>query len=133
MNTTTLEFLEKYGALIFIVGLLGFIFLVFALVFGVLLFLRRRRARKVEALMAVGKPGEATVLALEDTGMRINRNPHVIIVLEVRIPNYPPYQVRKTVTIPVIRVPQVQPGSVVSVMADPTQPHNPDMVGLLLK
>lgn len=89
--------------------------------------------KKAEALMATGKQGEATVLALEDTGVRINSQPRVSIVLEVRIPGYAPYQVQKNMLVPLIRLSQVQVGSVVAVMADPSEPNNPDKVGLLLR
>lgn len=89
--------------------------------------------KKAEELMATGQQGEATILALQDTGMRINDNPRVTIVMEVRIPGYAPYQVQKTVTIPLINLSQVQVGAVVAVMADPSQPNNPDKVGLLLR
>lgn len=95
--------------------------------------IQKDNQKKAEALMATGRQGEATVLALQDTGMRINDDPRVALVLEVRIPGYPPYQVQKTMTLPLIRMSQVQVGSVVAVMADPTQPGNPDKVGLLLR
>jgi hypothetical protein len=95
--------------------------------------MRQDNQKKAEALMATGKQGEATILALQDTGMRINDDPRVAIVMEVRIPDYPPYQVQKTITLPLIRMSQVQVGAVVAVMADPTQPNNPDKVGLLLR
>lgn len=36
-------------------------------------------------------------------------------------------------TLPLIRMAQVQVGSVVQVMADPIQPANPDKLGLLLR
>jgi hypothetical protein len=36
-------------------------------------------------------------------------------------------------TVPMIKLPQVQPGLVVAVLADPADPTNPDKVGLLLK
>lgn len=96
-------------------------------------FIMRSNQKKAEALMATGKQGEATVLQLSDTGMRINDDPRVGLLLEVRIPGYPPYQVQKTVTVPLIRLSQVQVGAVVAVMADPTQPNNPDKLGLLLR
>jgi hypothetical protein len=51
----------------------------------------------------------------------------------VGLPGRAPYQVQKTVTIEMIRLPQVQPGSVVQVLVDPSQPNNPDKVGLLLR
>jgi hypothetical protein len=96
-------------------------------------YLMRSNQKKTEALMATGTPGEATILQLADTGMRINDNPRLSLLLEVRIPPYPPYQVQKTMTVPMIRMSQVQVGSVVAVMADPTQPNNPDKLGLLLR
>ena len=100
---------------------------------GIPIYLMRQNQKKTQALMATGTQGEATILQLEDTGMRINDDPRVAITMEVRIPGYPPYQVRKTMTLPLIRMAQVQVGSVVGVLADPTQPANPDKVGLLLR
>lgn len=95
--------------------------------------MNQNNQKKAEELMATGQQGEATILALQDTGMRINDDPRVAIVMEVRIPGYAPYQVQKTITLPLIRMSQVQVGSIVAVMADPTQPNNPDKVGLLLR
>ncbi len=83
--------------------------------------------------MATGTQGEATVLALKDTGMLVNNQPRVRIRLEIRLPGYAPYQIEKTMTIPLIRLSQVQVGSVMGVMVDPTQKDNPDKVGLLLR
>ena len=96
-------------------------------------YIMRNNQKKMQNLVATGIQGEATILQLEDTGMRINDNPRIAVVLEVRLPGYPPYQVRKTMTVPMIRMSQVQVGAVVVVMADPTQPGNPDKVGLLLR
>ncbi len=93
----------------------------------------RNNSKKAEALMATGTQGEALIVQMEDTGMLINNNPRVALLLEVQIPGYAAYQVKKTVTVPLIRLSQVQPGSVVRVMADPTQPTNPDKIGLLLQ
>lgn len=93
----------------------------------------RKEKKKTEILMASGVKGEATVLKLEDTGTRIKDNPRVNILLEVRIPGYSPYQVQKTVTIPLVRLSQIQEGSVVAVMADPSHPTNPDKVGILMR
>lgn len=95
--------------------------------------MNQNNQKKAEELMATGQQGEATILALQDTGMLINNNPRVTIVMEVRIPGYAPYQVQKTATIPLINLAQVQPGSVIPVLADPSQPNNPDKVGLLLR
>jgi hypothetical protein len=73
------------------------------------------------------------VLALQDTGMFINNNPRVTLQLEIRLPTIAPYQLTKTMTVPLIRLSQVQTGSVVQVMVDMSDPTNPDKVGLLLK
>ena len=97
------------------------------------IYFYRNSRKKAEALMAVGTQGEATILALQDTGMFINNNPRVTVQLEVRMPNFAPYQITKTVTVPIIRMAQVQTGSVVQVMVDMSDPTNPDKVGLLLK
>lgn len=97
------------------------------------IYLMKQNQKKVQNLMATGIQGEATILQLEDTGMRINDDPRIAVTMEVRLPGYPPYQVRKTMNVPMICMSQVQVGLVVAVMADPTQPGNPDKVGLLLR
>ncbi|MEW5870959.1 MAG: hypothetical protein AB1894_16920 [Chloroflexota bacterium] len=104
----------------------------FALTFGLIFYFNRSNRKKAEALMATGRQGTATVLGLQDTGMRINDNPRISVLLEVNIPGYPVYQVQKSMVIPMIKISQVQVGSTVGVMADPTQPANPDKLGLLL-
>jgi hypothetical protein len=109
------------------------IFGTFLLIGGIWFFMARTKKKKTAALMETGQQGVATVLSLEDTGMRINDDPRVKIGLQVQIEGYPPYQVIKTMTIPLIRMSQVQVGSTVSVLADPNEPQNPDKVGLLLR
>ncbi len=100
---------------------------------GIPIWYFQNQRKKAEALMATGKQGEATILSLQDTGMRINDDPRVKVLLEIRIPGYAPYQIEKTVTVPMIRLSQVQVGAIVGIIADPTQPNNPDKVGLLLR
>jgi hypothetical protein len=93
----------------------------------------RKNKMKAEALRSTGKPGEATIMQLQDTGVRVNENPRLSLLLEVRIPGYSPYQVRKTLTVPQIRLSKFQEGAIVEVLADPSQPTNPDKVGILLR
>lgn len=100
---------------------------------GIPLYMMRNNQKKLQNLAATGKQGEATILQMQDTGMRINDNPRLTLLLEVRIPGYPPYQVNKTLTMEMIRMPQIQPGMVVACLADPSDPTNPDKVGLLLR
>jgi hypothetical protein len=93
----------------------------------------RNQRQRAEALMKVGTQGEATILSLQDTGMRINDDPRVTMQLEIQMPYGAPYQLTKTVTIPLIRLSQIQVGSKVQVMVDMSDPTNADKVGLLLK
>jgi hypothetical protein len=99
---------------------------------AILLWLLVKRYRMRE-LAATGKPGTAVVLALSDTGVTINNDPRVKLRLQIHIPNYPPYEAIKTVTIPRLYVPQVQTGSTINILADPDQPNNEKRIGLLLK
>ena len=89
--------------------------------------------KRAQELAAVGIQGEATILSVQDTGMRINDNPRVAMVLDVRLPNMPSYQVQKTITVSIVQLAQVQVGAVVGVLVDPSAPNNPDKVGILLK
>jgi hypothetical protein len=104
-----------------------------AIAIAVPFYFFRNQRKRAEELMAKGTQGEATILSLEDTGMRINDNPRVKMDMEIRMPYGIPYKITKTVTIPLIRLSQVQVGAVVPVMVDMTDPNNPDKVGLMLK
>jgi hypothetical protein len=124
MSNTTIIIIVAFVVLIVLITTAGI---------AVPLWSLRKKKKKTEVLMATGTKGEATVLQLEETGTRINGNPRVNVLLEVRIPDHPPYQVRKTITIPRVRLSQIQEGSVVTVLADSSQPANPDKVGILLR
>lgn len=108
-------------------------FVIVAASIAVPFILMRNNQKRAQELMAVGTQGEATVLALQDTGMFINNNPRVSMLLEVRVGNLAPYQIQKVATIPMIRLSQIQVGAVVPVMVDMSNPTHPDKVGLLLR
>jgi hypothetical protein len=114
--------------------LMGTAFLVIPLAvsFGLMIWMVAKRKRIAE-LVATGKQGTAVVLELSDTGVTINDNPRVKLQLEIHIPNYPPYQAQKTVTLPLIYLPQVQTGSTINILADPAQPNDEKRIALLLK
>ena len=119
--------------IIIIVAFVVFIILIAVVGVSIPLVSVRKQKKKAEVLKATGSKGEATVLQLTDTGTRVNDNPKMNLLLEVRIPGHPPYQVQKTVTVPLVRLSQIQVGSIVAVLADPSRPENPDMVGILLR
>ena len=62
-----------------------------------------------------GQDAEAKILALSDTGTRINHNPVVKFTLEVRPPNFPRFQAQASQTISAIHLPSFQPGKLVNV------------------
>lgn len=110
----------------------GFIALSLLITMGMLIF-ALLKVRRIKEIVTHGKQGTAKILELSDTGTRINDNPRVKMLLEISIPNYPAYQAEKTLTVPLINLSQVQPGSTVSVYADPEQPSNQKRIGLVLK
>lgn len=117
--------------LFFLMGT-GFLVIPLGITFSIVIWLLVKRKR-MEELIATGKQGTAVVLELSDTGTTINDNPRVKLLLEMHIPNYPPYQAQKTITLPLIYLAQVQAGATINVLADPEQPHNEKRIGLLLK
>jgi len=100
---------------------------------GIPIYFMRNNQKRSQELMERGTQGEAKILSLQDTGMLINNQPRVTMVLEIDVAMRPLYQVTKTMTVPLIRLSQVQTGSVVQVMVDLSDPTNPDKIGLLLK
>lgn len=110
----------------------GFLVIPLATSLGILLWMIAKRKR-IQELVATGKQGTAVVLELSDTGVTINDDPRVKLLLEIHIPNYQPYQARKTVTLPLIYLSQVQTGSTINILADPDQPYEEKRIALLLK
>lgn len=70
------------------------------------------------AILAIGQPARAEILQLLDTGTRINDDPVVEFVLEVRPEGKPPYQARTRGWVSQLDIPAVQPGRVVPVKFD---------------
>ena len=114
--------------------LMGTAFLVIpvATSFGILIWIRGKQ-KQINEIVTTGKQGTAVILEMSDTGVAINDNPRLKLLLEIHIPNYQPYQAQKTVTLPLIYLPQVQTGSTIHILADPEQPHEEKRLALLLK
>ncbi|NOK62638.1 MAG: SHOCT domain-containing protein [Chloroflexi bacterium AL-W] len=109
----------------------GFLAMSFIMLSGFVIVGNAKR-KKLENLMENGQQGEAIIIGLEDTGVMINNNPRIKLSLEVQLEGHAPYQVQKTMVVPLIRLSQVQVGSKVPVLVDPSEPHNPAKLGLLL-
>jgi hypothetical protein len=119
--------------LIMVCGSLLCTLVIVAASIGIPFYIFKNNQKRAQELMQNGTQGEATILSLQDTGMLINHNPRVQIELEIEVAMRPPYRVTKTMTLPMIRMSQVQVGSKVPVMVDLSDPTNPDKIGLMLK
>lgn len=81
-------------------------------------------AQKAQHLMANGRQGTATVVALRQTGMFVNENPQVELDLDVSIEGLEPYRATHKQVLAMIAVPQFQPGASVPVRVDPHDPQS---------
>lgn len=77
-----------------------------------------RELAQARELLAAGEPAEAKVVRMWDTGTTLNDNPKVKFLLEVRPPGRAPYQAEVKCYVSRLRLPQVQPGSVIAVKID---------------
>ncbi len=100
--------------LVITIATLVFVFVIFRRVFG--------NIKQNNQLLMSGEPAQATVIQLWDTGVMLNNNPQVGMLLEVRPANRPAYQLETKQFVSYLRLPQVQPGAVVNVRLDPSDP-----------
>ncbi|MFZ0548345.1 MAG: DUF3592 domain-containing protein [Candidatus Promineifilaceae bacterium] len=77
-----------------------------------------------EKLLKEGVAANATILKIWDTGVTLNDNPQVGMLLEVQPIGSEPFRVEMKSIISRIALPQVQPGHVVPVRYDPANPSN---------
>ncbi|MEZ5429041.1 MAG: hypothetical protein R2747_22535 [Pyrinomonadaceae bacterium] len=66
-------------------------------------------------VIANGQDADARILAIADTGTRINNNPVVNFALEVHPPMQPAFRAQASQTVSAIHLPSFQPGKVVRV------------------
>ena len=68
-----------------------------------------------QRIIANGQDAEAKILAINDTGSRINDNPVVEFSLQIQPENYPVFVATARLTVSVIHLPSYQPGKFVRV------------------
>lgn len=68
-----------------------------------------------QRILATGQHGEARILAISDTGTRINDNPVIDFSLQVQSGNYPSFAAQARQTVSMIHLPAYQPGKIVNV------------------
>jgi hypothetical protein len=84
----------------------------------------RRSVGPNKKVLQQGVDGEATILEISQTGMMVNDQPQAALKLEVRVPGWEPYQAVTKMVIPIVNVPQFQPGAVMPVKVDPNNRAN---------
>lgn len=105
--------------------LIGFFVLVFGLAFGPLVVDGIRHNR----LRSTGETAEATILKLQETGVRVNRQPRVKITLSVRPSMRPAYEAVTHKLISYFEISQYQPGAVMEIKVDPNNPQSVVIIG----
>jgi hypothetical protein len=69
-----------------------------------------------------GISAQAKILGVQQTGTMVNNQPQIAFTLEVHPPGGEPYQAQTKAVIPMVNIPQLQPGTEVPVKIHPTDP-----------
>lgn len=107
-----------WGDTLFGVLLAGFIMVSIGL--SLRMVLRPSMQRK--KLSQNGVRGTGQLLAIQQTGTRVNDQPMIRFQIMVELPDRAPYIAIHNEVVPMIRLPQLVPGSNVPVLVDPTTP-----------
>jgi hypothetical protein len=124
---------ELIGPLSFTIGMvccgLPAILGTLALPFVVIRWWYGRQAAIMNDLKATGYAGEALILKIEPTGIRLfggddsnSGIPQWYVTMDVHLRNITTYRVTKTLTFDEDRAAELKPGTVVPVLADPKTP-----------
>lgn len=89
---------------------------------GAVMFFVFRALRPDPTIMKSGIAAQATIQNVWQTGTYVNNNPQIGMQLEVRPPTGMAYTAQTTAIIPLVNIPQFQPGAVVPVKIHPTDP-----------
>ena len=78
-------------------------------------------------ILQSGIRAQATIRQVWQTGTYLNNNPQIGMQLEVMPPNGAPYVAAVNAVVPLINIPQFQPGVVVPVKIHPTDPSKVEL------
>ncbi|MBX7082784.1 MAG: DUF3592 domain-containing protein [Nannocystaceae bacterium] len=73
-------------------------------------------------ILSRGLPGQASIVNIWETGVRVNDSPQVGFQLHVYPQGGQPYAAQTTMIVSQLAIPRIQPGSTVQVMIDPADP-----------
>ncbi len=102
-----------------------------ALVFVPTLIRLARNSRMTRQVMQTGVDATATIVQTRDTGVRINNNPQVGLLLQVQPPGGVPFQAEVTKTVSIVQLPMFQPGAQVQVKYDPSDTSRVAVIGVV--
>jgi hypothetical protein len=86
------------------------------------IYLIRKAMGPNRSILQNGIPAKARILSVQQTGVMVNYQPQVAFQLEVTPPGGAPYQAQAKAVIPIVNIPQFQPGVEVPVKIHPTDP-----------
>lgn len=89
-----------------------------------------RNARMAQQVKQTGIDATATIVRTWDTGMRINDNPRVGMLLQVEPPFGAPFQAEVSQTVSIVQLASYQPGAQLQVKYDPATPSRVAIVGV---
>jgi hypothetical protein len=96
-----------------------------ALTIGITVFAIRFVRNKVgpnRGILQDGIPAQARIVSVRQTGVMLNNQPQIAFELEVEPPGGTPYRAQAKAVIPMINIPQFQPGAEVPVKIHPSDP-----------
>jgi hypothetical protein len=121
--TEMMNMMTGFGTIMTVVSI-GITVVVLFFVFRLMSNLGKTNQATQELLMN-GVPATATILQLQDGGMRVNDNPMVNVMVEVDSAQFGKYQaVVQGQLVPMIKLAQVQPGQMINVKINPSNPQH---------
>lgn len=109
----------------------AFVILILAVTLGPMLVRLASNRRMTQEVMRTGVDATATIVGLRDTGVRINDNPQVGILLQVQPAGGAPFQAEVTNTLSIVELPMFQPGAQLLVKYDPANPSRVAIISVI--
>ena len=124
------ELTELFGlfsglSVLMVIAICGGTLLSLAVTAGITIFAIRMVRKMVgpdRSVLASGIPAMARIVNVRQTGMMVNNQPQIAFQLEVHPPSGSAYQVETKAVIPMINIPQFQPGAEIPVKIHPADP-----------
>jgi hypothetical protein len=83
-----------------------------------------KQALEARRLLQVGRRGLATVVAVRQTGVKVDENPQAELDLQVAVDGVAPYEVTHRQVISRVAIDSFWPGAKVPIRVDPQDPRN---------